>query len=472
MTALAGAGTRVDIIATLAERGIREAQSRGRRVVVSGWLRAPDGDPIVAFGRAEPGARALWLQADAGLAIVASGVAGRFVGGGRERFAGALAWWRDFMQSALVDTDQGPLRAPLCLGGFSFDPDARQPDGAWRAFADADLTAPAVALVWRGGEAWALLTVAVGPEDAPGEVATRLSAGLDRLLDPVLCDEGPEPPAAREEPDSASWREAVREATEAIARGALLKVVLAREVVARAAGPFSASAALRRLCDAYRACTIFAFERGGTMFLGATPERLVRLDGRRVQAACLAGSRPRGATPEEDDALARALRADRKERFEHALVVPALRDALEPVCAALTTPGEPALLRVRNVQHLYTPVEGVTREDTSALDLAARLHPTPAVGGVPRETALEVIRRSEPFDRGWYAGPVGWMDASGGGEFVVALRSALLSGSEARLYAGCGVVAGSDPGREWEESDVKLRAMRWALQLPSRSDAP
>lgn len=470
MTALAAVRTQAAPIAPLVEEAIRSAERRRRPVLVGGWLRVPAFDPVTAFERAERGRRVLWLQPEAGVAMVGSGAAASFVAVGPERFARALSWWRTVVRDAAVGS--GPLAAPLSLGGFSFDPAARRPGGPWSAFADADFAVPAVALVRQDDEAWALLSATVEPGAEPRSVVDALGARLDHLLQPGIDEPDASSGCAQEERDGAYWREAVSAASEAIDRGALLKVVLAREVVARAEGRLPAGAVLRRLTEAYGNCTIFGFERDGAVFLGATPERLVRLDGRRVRAACLAGSRPRGSTPAEDETLGEALRSDRKERFEHALVVRALRDALEPLCETLVAPDEPQLLRVRNVQHLYTPVEGFVRKRASVLELVARLHPTPAVGGVPREAALAVIRRSEPFDRGWYAGPVGWTDASGSGEFVVALRSALLREREARLYAGCGVVAGSDPAREWEESNVKLRAMRWALHLSTADGLP
>jgi len=226
--------------------------------------------------------------------------------------------------------------------------------------------------------------------------------------------------------------------------------------------------------------------RGDTCFLGASPERLVRVDGRVVRADGLAGSTARGSTAEEDRSMGLALLASSKERHEHALVVHALRDALEPVCANLTIPGQPILLRMPNVQHLHTPVKGVLRSGNNILDLLERLHPTPTVGGVPRGAVLSRIRRYEPFDRGWYAGPVGWIDANDGGEFAVGIRSALVKGigttdatamraggnsesdykSEVLLYAGCGIVAGSDPEAEHRESCLKLRPLLWAMEGP------
>ena len=212
-------------------------------------------------------------------------------------------------------------------------------------------------------------------------------------------------------------------------------------------------------------CTIFAARRGDACFLGATPERLARIEDRRVSVACLAGSGRRGATENDDAAAGAGLLADPKERSEHALVLGMILRALAPLCDDVRAPSEPVLMRMPNVQHLHTPVEATLRGDAGVLDLVARLHPTPAVGGVPAGAALDAIREHEPFDRGWYAGPIGWLDAHGNGEFAVAIRSGLVRRAEARLYAGCGIVRDSVPEREWDESLMKLRPMLCALHL-------
>ncbi len=251
--------------------------------------------------------------------------------------------------------------------------------------------------------------------------------------------------------------------TRAIEAGSVEKVVLARELALQAHGNFDETAALARLREEYPGCTIFAFRQGGACFMGATPERLVRVEGRKVRATCLAGSARRGTDQQDDEAVGSALRADGKERREHQHVVGMIAEALMPLCRDIDIPSEPVLMRIANVQHLFTPMEGTLSGDVGVLDLVERLHPTPAVGGMPRAEALRAIGEREHFDRGWYAGPVGWVAANGDGEFAVALRSALVTGSEARLFAGCGIVAGSDPQREYEESSLKLRPMLWAL---------
>ena len=177
----------------------------------------------------------------------------------------------------------------------------------------------------------------------------------------------------------------------------------------------------------------------------------------------IAGSAPRGIDAEEDARLAAGLLASDKDREEHAVVVAMLRDALGPIVERLDVAPEPGILALRDIQHLVTPMEGLLREETGILALAERLHPTPAVGGEPRGAALDLIAEHEGFDRGWYAGPVGWLGADGDGELMVALRCGLVDGQRATLFAGCGIVADSDPSREWEESRIKLRPVASAL---------
>jgi isochorismate synthase len=254
----------------------------------------------------------------------------------------------------------------------------------------------------------------------------------------------------------------VDDAVAAIRAGVLEKVVLAREVRLGGDAPFDVADALRRLRAAYRDCYVFGLWRGGRAFVGASPERLVRLDGRVVRASSLAGSVRRGETPAEDSRLVDDLRESDKDRVEHAVVRDALVSALGDLCDGVTADDEPSVLTLRQIHHLHTEVRARLRAGRSILDLVRRLHPTPAVGGQPRAAALGFLRAHEDLDRGWYAAPVGWIGRDAG-EFAVALRSALIIDAEATLYAGCGVVADSDAEREYAESALKLRPMEQAL---------
>jgi isochorismate synthase len=241
------------------------------------------------------------------------------------------------------------------------------------------------------------------------------------------------------------------------------KVVLARTRTVRGDRPFEPGDVLERLAGAYPSCTVFAIGHGDATFVGATPERLVSVCAGLATTMALAGSSARGQTEAEDRAFGQALLNDPKERAEHDFVVQALRNGLSQVSSRVIADAEPRLRKLANVQHLLTPVHGRLAAGRGILDVVGRLHPTPAVGGVPTRAALAVIREREQLDRGWYGGPIGWLNRAGEGDFVVGIRSALLRGSEATLFAGCGIVADSVPATELIESEWKLRPMLSAL---------
>ena len=259
------------------------------------------------------------------------------------------------------------------------------------------------------------------------------------------------------------WEQAVAEAVAAIRAGGLRKVVLARDVFATADEPIDARVLLRRLALRYPDC--FTFSCDG--MIGATPELLVRRAGNQVSALVLGGTLPRGADPAQDKALGEELLASAKNNEEHAYAVDSIREALGPLCQTLDVEARPSLLKFPNLQHLGTQVRGILVDGAaprSALALAAAVHPPAAVCGTPAGTALELIRDLEHMDRERYAGPVGWVDANGNGEWGIALRCGQLSGRTARLFAGCGIVAGSEPAAELAETLVKLQPMRGALE--------
>ena len=251
------------------------------------------------------------------------------------------------------------------------------------------------------------------------------------------------------------WADAAQTHLDAITRGELVKVVLARRRQVTSPVPFSSERILRRLRARYAAATIFAMRYGDRVFLGASPEMLGVVRAGRLETAAIAGTCWPDAPID--------LRNDPKERHEHQVVVDHMCAALEPICDQLAIASEPDLLRLPNVEHLRTCIRGELIAGAGIGDVAGRLHPTPAVAGMPTAAALLAIREAEHFDRGWFAGPIGWSNGSGDGESAVAIRSALVAGSEATLFAGCGLVLGSEVNREWEESGAKLEAMEWAI---------
>ncbi len=447
--------------------GAREAAQRDEPVLVSVGTPIPAVDPVAIFEAARAAAEevAFWEQPDERFSLVAVGTASQLTGRGDDRFDQVAAAWRRLVAGAVIEPAATcPVPAPVCLGGFAFDADGRS-DDAWRGYPDALITVPRYLFVSQDGSSWLITNALAKPDGDTDAAADATLADLGSLLaradGAATADaESNGAVAVVEGVAQACWQETVADVVGEIHSGAIRKLVLARQVRAQAGDP---GPALRRLRTRYSGCTVFAFTRDASCFLGATPERLVRLDGRDVRIDCLAGSAPRGAGESADRALAEALLNDEKERLEHALVVDSLRETLQPLCSAIDVPERPRLLRMPNVQHLHTPVAGTLSDDRHVLDLVARLHPTPASGGVPQQAARSLIRSYESFDRGWYAGPVGWIDGRGGGDFVVAIRSALLREQEALLYAGCGIVAGSNPEREYQESCLKLEPMLWAM---------
>jgi salicylate biosynthesis isochorismate synthase/menaquinone-specific isochorismate synthase len=255
------------------------------------------------------------------------------------------------------------------------------------------------------------------------------------------------------------YEEAVARAVQRIRAGEVEKVVLAREVEVHAPGAHDPAAVVGLLREAYPSCFVFAVGRGPATFLAASPELLVRRDGRRASTVALAGSTRRSADPAVDDHLGEQLRQSAKDREENAIVARRIARALAPHSVWVTAAEEPSLVRVANIQHLARPIRAQLREPLDCIRLAGLLHPTPAVGGEPGAVAARMIPALEGLDRGWYAGATGWVDAGGDGEFCVALRCALLRGATAHLYAGCGIVRDSDPASELAETETKLGAL-------------
>ena len=259
--------------------------------------------------------------------------------------------------------------------------------------------------------------------------------------------------------DPGAYEEAVARAVARIKAGEFSKVVLAREVRAEAPRAHDSAALFGALRDLFPSCFCFCVGTPEAAFIGASPELLVRRRGAGAQTVALAGSTRRSADPAVDSHLGEQLRRSAKNAEEHEIVARRIERALRPLAVWVERARAPELIRVANIQHLATPIHAQLAEAHSAVELAGVLHPTPAVGGEPNDRAVPAIAELEGFDRGWYAGPVGWMDAAEDGEFCVALRSALLRDRTAHLFAGAGIVADSDPAAELAETELKLNAL-------------
>jgi len=411
-----------------------------------------------------------WQRSLDDFSIVALGSVAVCEAEGESRFDRVGEACDKILENAIIKTVGDPSAAgPVFVGGFSFA-DKVHLKGKWDGFPAGRLVLPRLHVVQRERSTMLTVNTIVGGQSNATEVATRFEAELSPI--PAVTEKrsnrhgGPLP--ARQEtveaPPSPVWLQSVAATIADIQAGRLEKLVLARESTVRSEGPLDGCRVLRRLQQAYPDCTAFFVGTPHGSFLGATPERLVALHDRQLQTAAIAGSIARGSSPDEDGALAQALKESPKERHEHAVVVHAIESTLEPICESLDVASEPDLLRLKNVQHLVTPITGRLMTAQSVLDLAGRLHPSPAVGGYPRDVAMNLLRERENIERGWYAGPVGWMDSQRDGEFAVAVRCTLVRGSEATFWAGAGIVAGSDPEAELAETRLKLSPVLSALR--------
>lgn len=313
----------------------------------------------------------------------------------------------------------------------------------------------------------------IEPGSDPAALAQESLAAYEHLLTPTLNLAATPTVLGRSALPQHQWQAKVETALGAIAQGDLNKVVLARHIDHRLDAALDTGAVMGRLYARRNASHLFAIHRGDHCFMGATPERLLSCASGHLTTHALAGSTRRGLKPNEDQALGERLLADPKEQHEHQLVVQTITQALHDKVSDLHAASSPSLLKLATVQHLSTPISARLNAGKRLLDGIQALHPTPAVGGLPRASALAFIREHEGFDRGWYAAPVGWLDAQGNGDFLVALRSALITPRHCHAFAGCGIVEGSLPANEYEETQIKLASMQQALQLacPADTDA-
>ena len=370
----------------------------------------------------------------------------------------------------MIDGAAPPRGEPQLFGGFAFQNNF-VPDNTWTIWAPAWFVLPHFQFTQTTDGAWLTLNAQIPPDEDPADTLPGLRAALRARCQSLLnTTPATSPPSARllalEYPMTrATWERIIATARQRIRATALEKVVLSRVAEARFSAAPDVGRALDNLGARYPECRHFLFEpRPGHAFFGATPELLADLRGRELRSMALAGSAPRGDSSARDNVLAQQLLADPKERHEHALVVDALRARLQQT-GTLRGPSAPGVLQLANIQHLLTPLTCTLREAGGVLPLVRQLHPTPALGGAPRELALELIGELEPVPRGWFAAPVGSLDMRLDGTFSVAIRSAIVQERRLWLYAGVGVVADSVAQREWEESELKFQPVLAALGL-------
>jgi menaquinone-specific isochorismate synthase len=435
-----------EAVRTSRDRAARE----DRPVLVSITEAHEPPEPIDLFEH--DGADRFFWKPAAGPGLVGDGVAWSTAANDLCRIEGA---WRDLLSGAVIRGEGVRGTGPLLFGTFAFDPS--NPSGPmWRNFPLNRFVLPRVLYTQLGNRSWRTISTVVLATDDP----ERITGALQH---PLSSDTGNSDFATALHPldteGDGAFRTLAAEAVAAIRRGMLTKLVAARAVTL--AGRPDIATALRRLGEEQSHGVTFAVGAQEQCFLGSTPEWLVRLEQGTVRVSSLAGSAPRGATEAEDERLGRALLSDPKNLHEHALVLDTIRESLADL-PDLQAPDSPGLLKLPTVQHLYSPVSA-RADGQTVLSLGARLHPTPAVAGLPRDAALAFLRQREGLDRGGYAGPVGWVDRHGEGELAVAIRSALVRPQDVTLFAGCGVVSGSQPENELQESRLKLLPMLRAL---------
>lgn len=366
-----------------------------------------------------------------------------------------------------------PYSGMMLLGGFSFFDHIK--DELWNAFKPASFTVPKWMIVKDGKFTLATIGVELEAYDSPDELSDYLQQQIGNIKRTINLNTK----SNQRKPTTSSfntflpkngegynkWISSVRKAKKLIEQKSFQKLVLARQVSVSRNTDITPTQVLNKLRQQYTNCYNFLIHRpDGETFLGSTPERLGAFRNKLLLTDALAGSIQRGKTAMEDTIFEKYLSGSSKDLNEHNFVVKDIEERLEPFVHSLTRSSQPEIKKLSNVQHLYTPIRAKLKDDITMLEVIGQLHPTPAVGGYPWQDAAEYIDELESFDRGWYAGPVGWFNAKGNGEFAVAIRSGLLTEKQAHFFAGCGIVSNSNPEKEWKETNLKLKPMLSALQ--------
>ena len=420
--------------------------TRGARLL---RLEVPAGDldPLRWLGAQSTRPRAFWEGREDGVVVAAVGVADLVEGGGTADYVS--------LHERLALLSSGAEEARY-YGGLRFDP-ARREGEEWGAFGGYRFVLPRFEARREGGETVLACNLLL-PRDAEG--ARELLDEVEGLSLPEEMpgpvDSLPTPISRADSPELEGWRRNVGSALEAFAAGEMDKVVLARRVEVGFGEDVDAVVLMEGLRAATPNCFHFLVEpEEGVAFVGASPERLFRREGREISSEAVAGTRPRSASAAGDAELRDELLGSAKDQAEHSYVRISIKETLGELCEDLEVEDEASEMKLARGRHLVSRIRGTLREGVADGEVLAALHPTPAVGGYPKEEALGEIRAVEPFDRGWYAGPIGWLGADGA-EFAVGIRSGLVRGRTLALYSGAGIVEGSTPEGEWAEIEQKI----------------
>lgn len=406
--------------------------------------------------------RTFWMNNTHDFTIVGIGVTEKIIAE-ENRFNTLQQKWNDVVHKATIhDPYQKVGTGLIALGGMTFDP-LHTENKLWENFPNSQLTIPEYIFTQYDDHYYVTVTQKVNGLLDVTKLITEFTT-YKQFIQATYEEDSYHTIITKEEKEPEKWLQSVSDAITAIKENEAEKIVLARLLQAKLSDRANISGMLARLKETQSTSYLFAAEHDGDCFIGATPERLIQIIGDDVFSTCLAGTAPRGKTDEEDEQIAYNLFNDEKNREEHDHVVQMIRRAIEPFCTDIDIPQEPTVYRLRNLHHLYTPVRAKLAKKDALFSIIEALHPTPALGGVPRDYALAFIREHEPKNRGWYGAPFGWLDHSGNSEFAVAIRSGLMRGDEAYLFAGCGVMRDSDPQLELEETGIKFLPMLNVLE--------
>ncbi len=409
------------------------------------------------------GERFYWQNREKTMTLVGLGHAHTIQNNAKnDRFDEVEAEWKHLTKHCVKG--QAELQ-PILFGGFTFDPQ-NNVDGEWTGFPEAYFALATYQLVLRDDKAYVSIHL-ITHEKQPEEQMDALRQERDHFIHAAQVKEvetysKPEI-TSYFEPYKEPYLASIDQVTALIKAKKANKVVIARSLALQFKEQVASPQILSQIIHEQPESYLFGLERHELLFFGASPERLVKVKNGHAYSSCVAGSIKRGKTADEDETYGQSLLNDPKNGGEHHYVVDMIADIFRKNCINVKIPDGPRLLKIRDIQHLYTPVEGQLNNGATILQLTKYLHPTPALGGVPRQEAMAAIRKYEPMNRGLYAAPIGWMDAEGNGEFAVAIRSAALIKDKAYLYAGGGIVADSEPQSEYDETLVKFRPMLRAL---------
>lgn len=458
--------TEVKSFQSIIEEGLKRVLTTKEKLLVTYTEKISFIEPLIFFERARnlKENRTFWKSATEPFYLITVGELYHVKGQDEQRYKDTFKEWKKLRKSALIYNPYNVEGTGLILsGGMSFDVKEKR-TALWEKYPPSEFVVPRFTYTIKDGTCYLTTTVLLSEEDETTKINERIKRDKEILTTLNVNIELKNTIKSKSEVKPEQWKKSVQEAIDYIQSEKAEKIVMARKLIVELEKDVEITPILKQFLSLQKTSYIFAYERGNHCFIGATPERLVRVNGKKLLSTCLAGTAPRGKTEEEDKALHDELFHDEKNRLEHDHVVQMIHRSIKDYCTFLDIPEKPQVIQLQDLQHLYTPVVGELKPNFSVFDIIQQLHPTPALGGAPTDVALRFIRENETFERGWYGSPVGWLDDRHNGEFAVAIRSGLIQGDKIFLFAGCGVMGDSDVDLEFQETAIKFLPMLTALE--------